>query len=64
MINKLKITKVVEDTMACTAFAEVGEPCPTEEKVEEDPDRTAGRVEERIAPECALFHENGDQCFI
>ncbi len=64
MTDKAKLRQTVEDTMACTAFAEAGEPCPTEEQVRDALNDAEENEEEQIAPECALFHENGPQCFL
>ena len=32
--KKTHLAKEVEDTMACSAFAEAGEPCPIDEETE------------------------------
>jgi hypothetical protein len=34
--KKNALTKKVEDTMACSAFAEAGEPCPIDEDKKEE----------------------------
>ncbi len=66
--NKKNIAHEIEDTLACSAFAEAGEPCPicsnkddreehaTLEKNE--PGRQS--LEENFA--CAAFHEQNLEC--
>ena len=34
--KKTSLSKDVEDTMACSAFAEAGEPCPVDEEKKTD----------------------------
>ncbi len=64
MADKAELRKRIEDTMACTAFAEAGVPCPTEEQDLKEGQDADIPVEERINSECALFHESGPQCFL
>ncbi len=54
----------IEDTMACSAFAEAGEPCPICEKPGEtkpaDKPATSNQVSTDFA--CAAFHEQNLEC--
>ena len=56
-----KKTETVTETMACSAFAEAGEPCPigTGEKKEEKDENTKS-VSDTMA--CTAFAEAGEPC--
>jgi hypothetical protein len=56
------LTKEVEDTMACSAFAESGEPCPidTGKKGGGEKEDTKVSVEGTMA--CSAFAEAGEPC--
>ena len=63
--KKTSLSKDVEDTMACSAFAEAGEPCPIHEEKKTD----APTEGEKIASEsigdtmaCSAFAEAGEPC--
>ena len=63
--KKTSLSKDVEDTMACSAFAEAGEPCPVDEEKktdepEEDLKSSHKTVEETMA--CTAFAEAGEPC--
>jgi len=64
--KKTSLSKDVEDTMACSAFAEAGEPCPVDEETktdrppEEDLKSAHKTVEETMA--CTAFAEAGEPC--
>ena len=60
--KKDTLAKEVEDTMACSAFAEAGEPCPidTDKKVSEKKEETKVSVEGTMA--CSAFAEAGEPC--
>ena len=59
--KKSTLSKEVEDTMACSAFAEAGEPCPIganeKEAGEKKPSET---IQETMA--CSAFAEAGEPC--
>lgn len=70
--NKKSRKNEVEDTLACTAFAEAGEPCPIggKEQAEATPETThalkekkksvLGIVEDDFA--CTAFHDQNEKC--
>ncbi len=59
--KKKSVTKEVEDTMACSAFAEAGEPCPLDKKQEEGKKEDSGlSVKDTMA--CTAFAEAGEPC--
>ena len=66
--NKKPLKEEVTDTMACSAFAEAGEPCPIDPEVQgtnpasgQDEKKSAGKeVEDTMA--CAAFAESGEPC--
>lgn len=59
-----RLRRTIQDAMACTPFAEVGEPCPSEDQVRELVEQANVRMQQRMDPDCALFHEKGDTCFL
>jgi len=69
--KKTKVTKKIEDTMACSAFAEAGEPCPIDEEEKDERSTThkpskgekktaAQSIEDTMA--CSAFAEAGEPC--
>ena len=69
MDEKKNALESVEDTMACSAFAEAGEPCPinTGKKASTTAPTTAAKdesildaVEDALA--CSAFAESGEPC--
>lgn len=61
--EKKDAMKKVEDTMACSAFAEAGEPCPI------DPGAAGAKEKEKVTLEkvekdfaCSAFAEAGEPC--
>ena len=63
--KKTSLSKDVEDTMACSAFAEAGEPCPIhEEKKVEEPPEGEKSASESIGDTmaCSAFAEAGEPC--
>ncbi|OKY74645.1 MAG: hypothetical protein BM485_12425 [Desulfobulbaceae bacterium DB1] len=64
--KKAKLTEEIEDTMACSAFAEAGEPCPigSDEKTtpaaQGEKKSAAQSVEDTMA--CSAFAEAGEPC--
>ena len=66
--KKTPLTKEVSDTMACSAFAEAGEPCPIDSEkntVEQDTDAeekksTLKSVSDTMA--CSAYAEAGEPC--
>jgi hypothetical protein len=58
----ITLTKKVEDTMVCSAFAEAGEPCPinTDKKGGGEKEDTKVSVEGTMA--CSAFAEAGEPC--
>jgi hypothetical protein len=60
--KKKSAKKEVEDTMACSAFAEAGEPCPLDENDNKDEKKedSGMSVEETMA--CSAFAEAGEPC--
>ena len=60
--KKKSVKEEVEDTMACSAFAEAGEPCPLDEdKKEGEKKEDSGlSVEDTMA--CSAFAEAGEPC--
>lgn len=76
-MDKDKVKKDVEDTLACTAFAEAGEPCPIgseEQAVGATPTETTQAQEEKNKHKksvmgvveddfaCTAFAESGEPC--
>ncbi len=65
-MGEKKISKEVEDTMACSAFAEAGEPCPIDsgdKAAEPKPKKEKSKsmsVEDTMA--CSAFAEAGEPC--
>lgn len=64
--QKKSTTTAIEDTLACTAFAEEGEPCPTDAV---DPGAPPQKAEEESALEvveddfaCTAFHDENETC--
>ena len=62
--KKTPISKDVEDTMACSAFAEAGEPCPIDEEKQKDKPESAKSTSASIADTmaCSAFAEAGEPC--
>jgi hypothetical protein len=69
MDKKTSLTEEIEDTLACSAFAEAGEPCPTniEEGVHAAGQKSAAKkgstletVKNTLA--CSAFAEEGEPC--
>ena len=60
--KKKSVAQEVEDTMACTAYAEASEPCPidNEEKAEEKKADSEMSVEDTMA--CTAFAEADEPC--
>lgn len=67
--KKISLKKEVEDTLACSAFAEAGEPCPinTGEETKtashatsKKKESTLGSVENTMA--CSAFTDEGEPC--
>lgn len=66
--KKTKVTKEIEDTMACSAFAEAGEPCPigsdgksaTPKPSKGEKKSTSKSIEDTMA--CSAFAEAGEPC--
>ena len=66
--KKTKLTEEIEDTLACSAFAEAGEPCPigskddnaTSEPSEKEKKSTSESIEDTMA--CSAFAEAGEPC--
>ncbi len=63
-MGEKKLSKEVEDTMACSAFAEAGEPCPIDsgdKKAEPKKEKSKSMsVEDTMA--CSAFAEAGEPC--
>ena len=59
--KKKSVKDEVTDTMACSAFAEAGEPCPIDsEKEGEKKEGSEMSVEDTMA--CSAFAEAGEPC--
>jgi hypothetical protein len=59
--KKKSVKEEVQDTMACTAFAEAGEPCPLDKEKEGEKNKDAGMsVQDTMA--CTAFAEAGEPC--
>lgn len=65
--QKKSVKKELEDTLACSAFAEAGEPCPIGAGKKGGKAKTAGKksavlksVEDTLA--CSAFAEAGEPC--
>jgi len=68
--KKTSLKKEVEDTLACSAFAETGEPCPEEnieeglntasQKISEQKKSTLESVKNTMA--CSAFADEGEPC--
>ena len=60
--KKKSVIEDVEDTMACSAFAEAGEPCPIDEDKKEGAEKkdTGMSVQDTMA--CSAFAEAGEPC--
>ena len=61
MVNFIKS---VQDTLACSAFAEAGEPCPIGDPKEHSPEEktaTPGKTFEQTMA-CSAFAEAGEPC--
>lgn len=66
--TKKTVTQEIENTMACSAFAEAGEPCPLDSgesprvaKVPPEGDCLKGdSIEDTFA--CTAFHEQNEEC--
>lgn len=61
--EKTTLSKKVEDTMACSAFAEAGEPCPIDSGDKTDVKEKKSKsmsVEDTMA--CSAFAEAGEPC--
>jgi len=72
MMDKDKVKKDVKDTLACTAFAEAGEPCPigseeqeaganqAKDEAKKHKKSVMGVVEDDFS--CTAFAESGEPC--
>ena len=60
--KKNNLSKKVEDTMACSAFAEAGEPCPIDEEKGEVEKKEATKVDVGGTMACSAFAEAGEPC--
>ena len=60
--KKTSLSKEVEDTMACSAFAEAGEPCPIDEDKNEGEKKEATKVDVGGTMACSAFAEAGEPC--
>ena len=60
--KKKTVQEEVQDTMACSAFAEAGEPCPIDKDQKEgEKEKDAGMsVKDTMA--CTAFAEAGEEC--
>ncbi|HIJ78917.1 MAG: hypothetical protein OEY01_07595 [Desulfobulbaceae bacterium] len=66
--KKTKLTQDIEDTMACSAFGEAGEPCPISSDEKKDT-RKASQGEKKVTSNsvegtmaCSAFAEAGEPC--
>lgn len=65
MTAKKKTKDNVEDTLACSAFAEAGEPCPLDDKKAVGSKKKKGgsvlhKMEDDLA--CTAFSDQNEQC--
>ena len=60
--KKPTISKEVEKTMACSAFAEAGEPCPIDIDKKEDSPTKETRISIEGTMACSAFAEAGESC--
>ncbi len=60
--KKNALTKKVEDTMACSAFAEAGEPCPIDEGKKESGEKEGSTLSVEDTMACSAFAEAGEPC--
>jgi hypothetical protein len=60
--KKNALTKKVEDTMACSAFAEAGEPCPINEDKKESGEKEGSTMSVEDTMACSAFAEAGEPC--
>ena len=62
--KKTSLSKDVEDTMACSAFAEAGEPCPSDEEKKTDAPEETKSTSKSIGDTmaCTAFAEAGEPC--
>ena len=60
--EKNALTKEVEDTMACSAFAEAGEPCPIDEGKKKGEEKEGSTMSVQDTMACSAFAEAGEPC--
>ena len=66
--KKTNLAKEVEDTMACSAYAEAGEPCPIDDEKKKDQAETpAGEKKSTLKSvgdtmACSAYAEAGEPC--
>jgi hypothetical protein len=60
--EKKSVKDEVEDTMACTAFAEAGEPCPVDEGKDEGEKKEGEGMSVEDTMACTAFAEAGEPC--
>jgi hypothetical protein len=60
--EKKSTAQEVEDTMACSAFAEVGEPCPLDKEEPEGEKKKDSGMSAEDTMACTAFAEAGEPC--
>ena len=60
--TKKSVKKKVEDTMACSAFAEAGEPCPLDKEDNEGEKKDSEKMSVQDTMACSAFAEAGEPC--
>jgi hypothetical protein len=60
--KKKSAKKEVEDTMACSAFAEAGEPCPLDNEQRENEKQESCEMSVQDTMACSAFAEAGVSC--
>jgi len=60
--KKKSITEEVEDTMACTAYAEADEPCPLDKDATQDSQKKEESLSVEDTMACTAFAESGEPC--
>ncbi|KPK00294.1 MAG: hypothetical protein AMJ60_01990 [Desulfobacterales bacterium SG8_35] len=60
--KKKSVKEEVRDTMACSAYAEAGEPCPIDTDQEEGEKKEGSKISVQGTMACSAFAEAGEPC--
>jgi len=60
--NKTSVMEKIEETMACTAYAEAGEPCPLDKDLQEVEEKKSIVEGSEDTMACTAYAEAGEPC--